>query len=72
MLSRVLCGEGVEAAGGGSIGLLVGSSIFLIVLATQAASRLRMNSKPSLEIKVTKGEGAFDMVRSGCCRTGTK
>ena len=54
-------------------GLLVGSSIFLIVLATQAASRLTMNSKPSLEIRVTKGEGAFDMVGRGCTpRTGTR
>ena len=43
-------------------GLLVGSSIFLIVPATQAASRLTMNSKPSLEIRVTKGGGVSDMV----------
>ena len=55
----------------GSISLLVGSSIFLIVLATQAASRLRMNSNPSLEIRVTNGERAFDMVGGGCGR-GTK
>ena len=53
---------------GNLIGLLVGSSIFLIVLATQAASRLTMNSKPSLEIRVTNGEGVFDMV-DGECRT---
>ena len=33
--------------------LLCGSNIFLIVPATQAASRLMMNSKPSLEIRVT-------------------
>ena len=47
-------------------GLLVGSSIFLIVPATQAASRLTMNSKPSLEIRVTKGGGVSDMVGRGC------
>lgn len=49
----------------GGIGLLVGSSIFLIVPATQAASRLTMNSKPSLEIRVTNGEGVSNMVGSG-------
>lgn len=52
--------------GGGFNGLLVGSSIFLIVPATQAASRLTMNSKPSLEIRVTNGEEVSDMVGSGC------
>lgn len=51
---------------GGFYGLLVGSSIFLIVPATQAASRLTMNSKPSLEIRVTNGRGVSDMVGSGC------
>ena len=51
---------------GGVNGLLVGSSIFLIVPATQAASRLTMNSKPSLEIRVTKGGGVSDMEGSGC------
>ena len=52
--------------GVGVNGLLVGSSIFLIVPATQAASRLTMNSKPSLEIRVTNGGGVSDMVSSGC------
>ena len=47
-------------------GLLVGSSIFLIVPATQAASRLTMNSKPSLEIRVTNGRGVSNMVGNGC------
>ena len=64
-------GRELSEAAGGSISLLVGSNIFLIVLATQAASRLRMNSKPSLEIRVTNGEGVFDMVGVGC-RIGTK
>ena len=52
--------------GGGFNDLLVGSSILLIVPATQAASRLTMNSKPSLEIRVTNGEGVSDMVGRGC------
>ena len=64
-------GRELSEAAGRSISLLVGSNIFLIVLATQAASRLRMNSKPSLEIRVTNGEGVFDMVGGGC-RIGTK
>ena len=38
---------------------LCGSSIFWMVPAMQAASRLTMNSKPSLEMSVTWVEGAM-------------
>lgn len=55
-----------EVGEGGVNGLLVGSSIFWIVPATQAASRLTMNSKPSLEIRVTNGGLMSTMVGSGC------
>ena len=41
---------------------LLGSNIFLMVPATQAASRLTMNSKPSFEMRVTKGEVEAVMV----------
>lgn len=40
--------------------VLVVSSIRLIMPATHAASRRTMNSKPSLEIRVTYSEGCAD------------
>ena len=58
----------------GSIGKggneLAGSNIRLMVPATQAASRRMMNSKPSLEIRVTYsdwGEGMMESESENFC-----